>query len=114
MRHIRASGPWRRGRGYDKRKLLGDELLPRCIDLLQEVRFKKGDTVAPHYHRVQTEVFYVLAKGSITIDGQEVEANPGDLIVCEPGEVHGMPHVEEDFGFLVMKIDYREDDTVWL
>jgi quercetin dioxygenase-like cupin family protein len=114
MRHIRASGPWERGRGYSKRKLLGNEFLPQRIDLLQEVRFKKGDTVPPHYHRVQTEIFYVLAKGSITIDGHKVDAGPGDMIVCEPGEVHGMPLVEDDFGFLVMKIDYREDDTVWL
>jgi quercetin dioxygenase-like cupin family protein len=115
MKHFKAADrSWEQGQGYRKRKLLGGEVLPQEVDLLQEVRFRKGSTVPPHYHRVQTEVFFVLAKGSITIDGHRVDAEAGDIIVCEPGEVHGMPLVEEDFGFLVMKIDYRDDDTVWL
>jgi quercetin dioxygenase-like cupin family protein len=113
MRHIKASEEWEQGKGYRKRRL-GRGPFPRTVDLVQEVRFRKGEVVPPHYHRVQTEYFYVLAKGSITIDGKKVDAEPGDLIVCEPGEVHGIPLVENDFGFLVMKIDYREDDTVWL
>lgn len=114
MRHIRAAEAWEEGAGYSKRRLLDGDPLPRMVDMLQEVRFKKGATVPPHYHRTQTEVFFVLAEGSITIEGRKVEAGPGDIIVCEPGEVHGMPLVEEDFGFLVLKIDYRTDDTVWL
>lgn len=105
---------WEQGLGYRKRKMHLEGVLPRQVDFLQEVRFKKGATVPPHYHKVQTEVFFVLARGSITIDGERVDAEAGDVIVCEPGEVHGMPLVEEDFGFLVMKIDHREDDTVWL
>lgn len=80
---------------------------------MQEVRFSKGATVPPHYHRVQTEIFYALSAGSITIDGREVRMGRGDMVVCEPGERHGMPLVEEDFAFLVIKIDYRDDDTVW-
>lgn len=106
--------PWKDGPGYSKRKLSTNDLFPRDVDLMQEVRFKKGSIVPPHYHRVQTEVFFVLAKGSMTIDGRKIDAEAGDVIVCEPGEVHGMPFVEEDFGFLVLKMDYREDDTVWL
>ncbi len=115
MKHLRAaSRSWEQGKGYSKRKLLADEFLPREIDRLQEVRFIRGATIPPHYHKVQTEVFFVLGKGSITIDGQKVDAEAGDVIVCEPGEVHGMPLVEEDFGFLVMKVNYRDDDTIWL
>jgi len=109
-----ADAAWEHGDGYRKRKLSTEGALPRVVDLLQEVRFRKGDAVPPHFHGTQTEIFYVLGRGSITIDGIKVAADPGDIIVCEPGEVHGMPEIEEDFGFLVMKIDYREDDTVWL
>lgn len=105
---------WEQGLGYWKRKMRLDGVLPRQVDFLQEVRFRKGATVPPHYHKTQTEVFFVLGKGSITINGARVDAEAGDVIVCEPGEVHGMPLIEEDFGFLVMKVDYREDDTVWL
>lgn len=115
MRRFEVKGTeWEQGRGYRKRKMLLEGVLPVKVDFLQEVRFRKGETIPPHYHRTQTEIFYVLARGSITINGERVDAEAGDVIVCEPGEVHGMPLVEEDFGFLVLKVDYREDDTVWL
>ncbi len=115
IKHFKAASmQWTDGQGYSKRKLLTGDLFPQEVDLLQEVRFRKGSTIPPHYHKEQTEIFFVLAKASITIDGRRIDAEAGDVIVCEPGEVHGMPLVEEDFGFLVIKINYREDDTVWL
>jgi quercetin dioxygenase-like cupin family protein len=114
MKHLRADElGWIEGLGYRKKRLLDSAPLPAEVSLLQEVRFTKGSTVPPHYHRVQTEIFYALAPGSITIDGREVRLDRGDVAVCEPGEMHSMPLVEEDFAFLVLKIDYREDDTVW-
>jgi quercetin dioxygenase-like cupin family protein len=115
MRHLPASErPWSEGPGYRKRRLLDDRPLPAEVSLLQEVRFEKGASVPPHLHRVQREVFVALAPGVIVIDGAEVRMARGDVVVCEPGEVHAIPPVEEDFGFLVLKIDHREDDTVWL
>lgn len=102
------------GRGYTKKRLLGKGFLPRSVDLVQEVRFKKGSAVPPHYHGTQTEVFYVLGRGSIIIGGAVLSLEQGDIAICEPGEVHETPAAEEDFGFLVLKLDYREDDTVWL
>ncbi|NLK26063.1 MAG: cupin domain-containing protein [Euryarchaeota archaeon] len=112
--HSSAERPWQNGRGYRKRRLLEDFPLPAEVSLVQEVQFKKGDAMPPHLHKVQTEVFYALAPGSITIDGIDVRMGRGDILICEPGEVHGMSLVEEDFCFLVLKIDYCEDDTVWL
>jgi quercetin dioxygenase-like cupin family protein len=115
MRHYKASDrPWEQGKGYQKKRLLAGDILPKKVDLVQEVRFSKGSSVPLHYHRVQTEIFYVLGRGSININGRDIAAEPGDIIVCEPGDVHGNPRIDEDFGFLVMKVDYREDDTVWL
>ena len=114
MKHFSASEKdWIDGRGYKKKRLLETSPLPAEVSLIQEVRFAKGSTVPPHHHKVQTEIFYALAAGSITIECREVRMEPGDMVVCEPGEMHGMPLVEEDFAFLVIKIDYREDDTVW-
>lgn len=115
MKHFKAGADnWVEGRGYVKKRLMGHDLLPREVDLVQEVRFKKGSSVPSHYHRVQTEVFYVLGKGSVIINGTLLVLEAGDVVVCEPGEVHETPTVVDDFGFLVLKLDYREDDTVWL
>jgi quercetin dioxygenase-like cupin family protein len=114
MKHFRPTKNWEEGQGYFKRKLLGDELFPLSIDMLQENRFKKGESVPAHYHKVQTEIFYVLAPGKITISDETIEVNKSDIVVCEPGEVHSIPTVKEEFGFLVLKVDYHSDDTVWL
>ncbi len=114
MRIIRSSSKeWIRGQGYSKKVLAQGDDFPQAGLLLQEVRFRKGESIPPHVHRVQTEVFFALTKGSITIDGKEARAEAGDIIVCEPGEVHSIPEIEEDFSFLVLKIDYRESDTEW-
>ncbi|WP_019177280.1 cupin domain-containing protein [Methanomassiliicoccus luminyensis] len=115
MKHFRASsGEWVEGKGYRKKRLLGQGFLPKNVDLVQEVRFRRGEAVPPHYHKVQTEVFYVLGRGSFVVSGTRLSLEPGDIVVCEPGEVHETPAAEEDFGFLVLKVDYRDDDTVWL
>jgi len=115
MRHLRAGErQWEEGPGYRKRRLIDDAPLPAEVSLVQEVRFPKGASVPDHLHRVQTEVFVALAPGTIIVGGEEVRMAAGDVVVCEPGEVHSVPPVEGAFGFLVLKIDYREDDTEWL
>jgi len=115
MKHLHVDDrDWQEGKGYRKKRLLDSAPLPAEVSFIQEVRFSKGSTIPAHYHRTQTEIFYVLARGSMVINDEEIRMEAGDVVVCEPGEVHGMPLVEEDFAFLVMKIDHREDDTVWL
>jgi len=77
------------------------------------MRFKGGEGVPHHYHRSQTEVFLFLDKGVITIEGEEHEMENGDLLVCEPGEMHEVP-AQEEFRIIVFKLDYEHDDTVWV
>ena len=48
------------------------------------------------------------------INDQTVVMNPGDVVICQPGDVHGNPVIPHDFRILVVKINYRDDDTVWL
>jgi quercetin dioxygenase-like cupin family protein len=115
MREIRSKEiDWSPGSGYEKKVLLTDDSVVPPKTILQQVRFRKGESVPPHYHEVQTEAFYFLQKGTIIIEGVRHDMDPGDILVCEPGEIHMTPEVQEDFSIIVLKIDFEHDDTVWL
>jgi len=114
MKHIRASQKkWVSGKGYSKRVLLGREDIGLKVDLVQEVSFRKGDRVPLHHHDRQTEIFYARDKAPFRINGKDVVLEPGDMLFCEPGDVHGNPVIDEDFKILVLKVDYAEDDIFW-
>jgi mannose-6-phosphate isomerase-like protein (cupin superfamily) len=43
-----------------------------------------------HYHKICTELYYVLSGGGrVVLDGEEVEVRPGSMIHIPPGVVHG-------------------------
>lgn len=101
------------GRGYLKRVLLDEATLGMPGSFIQEVEFRKGDVVPQHHHRFQTEIFYALDEAPFLINGEKVTMGRGDILVCQPGDVHGNPVIPHDFRILVLKVDYRENDTIW-
>jgi quercetin dioxygenase-like cupin family protein len=101
------------GKGYLKRVLIDEKALGIPGSFIQEVEFRKGDVVRQHHHRFQTEIFYALDEAPFLINGSMVTMSPGDILVCEPGDVHGNPIIPNDFRILVLKVDYRENDIVW-
>lgn len=47
------------------------------------------DGAKPHYHKVSTELYYVLdGEGSVTLDGVQHEVRKGSLVHIPPGVVH--------------------------
>lgn len=103
------------GDGYLKRIVLEGKDIGIKDTLVQEVQFTAGEKVAFHFHQVTREIFYCLAgPAPFVINGQQVVLNKGDCLVCEPGDVHGNPVIENDFRILVLKVGFKEHDTVWL
>lgn len=48
------------------------------------------DGAKPHYHKICTELYYVLdGEGTVTLDDEEVAVRPGTLLHIPPGVVHG-------------------------
>jgi quercetin dioxygenase-like cupin family protein len=107
------SAPVVPGQGYQKRVLIDEDALGIPGSFIQEVEFRKGDVVRQHHHRFQTEIFYALGQAPFLINGQNITMGPGDILVCEPGDVHGNPIIPYDFRILVLKVNYRENDIVW-
>lgn len=100
------------GQGYLKRVVLPSGELPDGM-FIQEVLFRAGDRVALHHHKVQTEVFIPLSKGAFVVNGEEAVIGPGDILICEPGDVHGNPIIKEDFRIMVLKLDHAWNDIYW-
>ncbi|MBM4237189.1 MAG: cupin domain-containing protein [Euryarchaeota archaeon] len=111
----RENSQWRSGLGYEKRVLVGRELFGDVGTLLQEVRFRKGEKVPFHYHTIQTEVFFALDEIDFVVNGNEVHLKPGDMLVCEPGDVHGRSEAGRGGSILVLKLNFPGDDDIhWI
>jgi len=85
--------------------------------LLQVVTVPPRTKQRLHFHREQTEVFYVLeGQAAIELAGEELLARPGDAFVCGSGDHHSLwNRSDAEFRLLVFKISLpEEDDTVWM
>ncbi|MCJ7620776.1 MAG: cupin domain-containing protein, partial [Anaerolineae bacterium] len=85
--------------------------------LLQVVTVPPRTKQRLHFHREQTEVFYVLeGQAVIELAGEEFLARPGDAFVCSPGDHHSLwNRSDEGFRLVVFKINIpQEDDTGWM
>ncbi len=48
------------------------------------------DGAKPHYHKLCTELYYVLSgEGTVVLDGEHHAVRPGTMIHIPPGVVHG-------------------------
>ncbi len=48
------------------------------------------DGAKPHYHKLATELYFVLeGKGQIILDGEERDVRKGSMVHIPPGVVHG-------------------------
>ncbi len=101
------------GEGYTKKVLIDESGLGIPGSFIQEVEFRKGEVVRQHHHRFQTEIFYALDEAPFVINGKNVTMSPGDIVICEPGDVHGNPVIHHDFRILVLKVGFQENDIYW-
>jgi len=101
---------------YRKRVLAFEEDIGSDGNLLQVVEIEPGDHVEPHRHHETEEVFYILQPGgTLVIEGEELRPDAGDVIICEPGDVHEVFNDTDGvFRILVFKVNLAEDDTEWL
>ena len=115
MRYIPQSDTqWIEGRGYRKRIMASGELLQQDGALIQTVCFEKGTRVPLHYHEHGLEAFYILSEGgTFVLNGERIVVKKGDVIICEPGDMHAVEDVERDFCILVFKTNWVSDDMVW-
>lgn len=100
---------------YRKQILAGQDAMADGV-YMQIVEIKPQEHVDKHYHEQTQETFYILdSGGTLIIDDHELTPDDGDVIICEPGDVHEVRNeTETPFRILVVKTDAVDDDTVWL
>ena len=85
--------------------------------LLQVVTVPPQTRQRLHFHRQQTEVFFILeGQATIRLGSEDFLARPGDALVCNPGDEHRLwNQSDQGFRLAVFKINTPEaDDSVWL
>jgi quercetin dioxygenase-like cupin family protein len=102
---------------YKKKIIFSPDDFDEKGHLLQVVTIPPHTRQRMHSHEEQTEVFYILGgEATITINGVDHLAEPGDAFICSPGDVHNVWNkTNKDFRLLVFKINLPEkgEDSHW-
>ena len=106
---------WLKRQGYSKKILLTEEDLKSKGNIVQVVKNAPHTEIKPHYHNNMKEIYHILKGNAIVFCGDKrVRANPGDTLLCEPKEVHGLVNdTDEEFLFVVFKINANDEDMYW-
>lgn len=104
--------------GYRKKILLDEKGIGVNGAVFQIVEFPVGVKIKPHFHKKQTEVFYVLeGEAMLCIGGECTKAKPGMTFLCKPGEKHSVENEGNNaFRMIVVKwnepkeLDYFEEE----
>jgi len=106
---------WIVSRGFRKKILADEKVLGQKGCLAQIVSVAPGDEVKPHYHKIQTELNYILqGNGILFFNKERIRTQPGDVIICEPGDIHGVINdTRDDFQFIVFKTNFVQNDIYW-
>jgi quercetin dioxygenase-like cupin family protein len=107
---------WLKRKGYSKKILLTEDDLKSKGNIVQVVKNEAHTEIKPHYHNQMKEIYHILKGNAIVFCGEtRVRAQPGDTLLCEPKEVHGVINdTDEPFLFAVFKIDANDTDLVWV
>jgi len=84
---------------------------------LQVIKIQPGGKIAPHYHKVRTEAFYVLeGSGQITLGAEELSCKQHDYMLCKPDTVHAFENTtKNDFIVAVFRTnDPGDSDMLWV
>jgi quercetin dioxygenase-like cupin family protein len=106
---------WLERQGYSKKILLTEDDLKSKGNIVQVVRNKAHTEIKPHYHEHMKEIYHILKGNAVVFfEDTRVRAHPGDTLLCEPREVHGVVNdTDEEFMFVVFKINAMDDDMYW-
>ena len=107
---------WLERQGYSKKILLTEEDLKSKGNIVQIVKNKAHTEIKPHFHKHMIEIYHIVKGNAVVFCGDtRVRTKPGDTLLCEPKEVHGLVNdTDEDFQFVVFKIDAKDEDMYWI
>ncbi len=102
---------WIQGKSYQKRILI-DELKEK-INFIEDVVVVPKGEISCHSHDFTDEIFYIINNSAImTVNNQEFQVNPGDMICVDKNESHGFKNEsDKEFKMIVFKINFQKGDS---
>ena len=99
--------------GYWKSIIMTEDNFRQKGAKFQIIYFLGDKQVTPHYHKKTVEVFFVIGgEGIISINDHMNYCKTGDIVVCEPGDIHTFLPIlkNEAFGIAIFKTNEEEGD----
>jgi len=102
---------WIKGKSYQKRILIKD--MKDKINLIEDIVIVPGGEIPCHSHEFTDEIFYIINNSAImTVNDDEFEVNPGDMIYIRKNENHGFRNESgKEFKMIVFKINFQKGDS---
>lgn len=106
---------WRERFTYRKNVVFDENDLKQAGVSFQIVRFPAGASISEHWHKHTAEIFFVKSGyGMAVMNGEKINLEPGDCLLCEPGDRHAFSNNgAEDLTLLDFKINEAQDDIFW-
>jgi quercetin dioxygenase-like cupin family protein len=107
---------WLKREGYYKKILLTEKDLKSKGNVVQIIKNEAHTEIKPHYHKNMIEIYHIIkGNASVFCGNFRLRVQPGDTLLCEPGEVHGLDNdTDMDFLFVVFKINANDKDICWV
>ena len=108
---------WQGRFAHQKALLFTEDELHSKGAKFQVIKISPGGRIEPHYHKVRTEVFYVLqGEGTITLGADHMPCQVHDFMICEAPTVHAFKNdSDKDFIVAVFRTnDPGDSDMLWV
>ena len=63
-----------------------------------------------HSHSISYEALYFMDKANYKINGNDYRLNENDLVIFEPGDIHGAIPIDNEVRLLVIQVPIITDD----
>lgn len=112
-----ANVDWQGRFAHQKAILFNENDLDSKGSKMQVIKIQPDGVIEPHYHKVRTEVFYVLkGEGYITLGDEELKTIADDFMLCAPNTIHAFRNKgKEDFIVAIFRTNDPGDvDMLWV
>lgn len=100
--------------GYLKHEFFNEKDLQCKGTKFQIIKFENTDTIKPHYHEKTVEIFLTIkGRGLININGIMNDCEVGDIVFCQPGDIHSFKKQYSDWTIAIFKTNEEKDDIIW-
>lgn len=98
------------GPGGYQAELFSLEMVPEKKIGFYRIRIPKGSECSAHFHKQCKEIFYLLSKMEIHLNGKTIQGEPGMLLVMDRGDTHALYAKESDAHCIAVKFPLVDGD----